>query len=120
MSNSCSPALLLFTLAACSQQGDMGSELHYDPVLVKARAMQAHVCVELKRSPEAWRSDFRLGGPGSGESWQTISEQPLVDHGERVSAVHLTGTGQVYLVVQGGFPETMIVYGPLPQAPRCE
>ena len=112
--------LLLIPLASCSQEGQAPIIQHHDPVLVKARAMQALVCVELDRVPPTWQSNFRLSGPGTSEIWQTISEQPLLDHGQRISTVLREGTGQVYLVVQGRLPEIMLVYGPLSTAPRCQ
>ena len=82
--------------------------------------MQALVCVQLERIPPSWKSDFKLGGPGLNEVWQTLSEQPFVNHGYRISSVYRPATDQLYLVIQGGLVETMAVYGPLSQAPKCQ
>jgi hypothetical protein len=115
------PLLLsLAALASCTQEAATKQAAEPDAVLLKARALQALVCVQVERSPTAWKSDFQLSGPGSNELWQTLSEQPLADHGRRLSSVYRRGTDQLYLVVQGGFPETMEVYGPLPAAPQCQ
>ena len=115
------PLLLsLAALSSCTQEAATNQAAEPDPVLLGARAMQALVCVQVARSPATWRSDLRLSGPGSNELWQTLSEQPLVDHGRSISSVYRRGTDQLYLVVQGGFPETLEVYGPLPAAPQCQ
>lgn len=110
------PSLLL--PAACSQKPGAPSEP--DVVLLKARAMQALVCVQLERVPASWKSDVRLSGPAGRELWQTLSEQPLMDHGQKISSVYQFTTGQLFLAIQGGFPETLAIYGPLPDAPQCK
>jgi hypothetical protein len=115
-------ALLLLPIAVegCTP-GPAPSSAEPDAVLLKARAMQAFVCVHLERAPPSWKSEFRLSGPGGqNEVWQTLSDQPLVDHGRKVSSVYRKSTDQLYLVVTGGFPETMTVYGPLSRAPECQ
>lgn len=82
--------------------------------------MQAMVCVKLERVPVEWRqSKWLPSGPGIGEVWQTISDEPLVDHGFKSSAVLERFSDRLFLVVQGGFPERLDIYGPLPQAPGC-
>lgn len=111
---------LALILASCTQPGATSAVAEHDPVLLKARAMQALVCVQLERAPSSWKSDFQLSGPSPNENWQTLSEQPLLDHGYKVSSVHRRATDQLYLVVQGGFPEAMAVYGPLSRAPECQ
>jgi len=117
------PTLLLslvLVLASCTQEGTKLAPAEPDAVLLKARAMQALTCVRLERAPASWKVEFRLRGPGSkDEIWQTLSEQPLVDHGYKISSVYRRATEQLYLVVQGGFPETIAVYGPLAGAPEC-
>lgn len=106
-------------LTGCWQDQAPLEAKHYDPVLVRARALQALVCVHVQRVPPEWKSDvvFRLAG--GGEVWELLSDQPLMDHAKRVSSVWSRSSGNVYLVLQEGFPETISVYGPIPNAPEC-
>ena len=106
-------------LASCTQDEATKFVAEPDSVLLKARALQALVCVQLERVPSSWKSDFRLNGPCSNENWQTLSDQPLVPHGYKVSSVYRQATRQLCLVVEGGSPEAMAVYGPLSNAPEC-
>ena len=110
---------LLICAAVCSQLACTSESIEHDATLQRARALQAMVCVQLGRAPAGWRSDLQLSGPGSNETWQVLSEQPLLDHNQKVSAVYRRGAGQLFLVVQGGLPETIAVYGPLSAAPQC-
>jgi len=98
----------------------MPTARHYDPVLVRARALQALVCVQLQRIPPEWKSDIVFSSEGGGEMWQLLSDQPLMDHAKRISAIFSRESGSVYLAIQEGFPETILVYGPIPQAPQCD
>jgi hypothetical protein len=111
--------LLTLSLAACSREA-VPTPRHYDPVLVRARALQALICVQVQRIPPEWKSDIVLRSVSGGEMWQLLSDQPLMDHAKRISSVFSRDSGKVYLVIQEGFPETILVYGPIPQAPQCD
>jgi len=111
--------LSAYFLAGCTQEAPHPPARQYDPVLVKARALQALVCVQLQRVPPEWKSDVVFRSPSSGDMWELLSDQPLVDHAKRISSVYSRGSGNVYLVLQEGLPETISVYGPIPPAPKC-
>lgn len=106
-------------LAGCSQEGEPASSRQLDPVLIKARALQALVCVQLQRVPREWNSDVVFRSPSPNEIWELLSDQPLMDHAKRTSSVYSRDTGKLYLVVQEGLPEVISVYGPIPVAPQC-
>lgn len=115
--------LFALAMASCVLSG-CGASTSSDGAVradrMKARAMQAMACVELERVPAAWRKTTWLpSGLRMMEVWQTISEEPLVDHGFKASAVQQRFSDQLFLVVQGGLPERLDIYGPLPQAPAC-
>lgn len=44
------------------------------------------MCVQLDRAPATWQSDFRLNGPGTHEQWDTLSGQPWLMHGQKISS----------------------------------
>jgi len=111
--------LLALSLAACSREAAPIPAQGFDPVLVRARALQALVCVQLQRVPPEWKSDLVFRPQSGGEMWEVLSDQPLMDHAKRISSVYSRSSGNVYLVLQDGFPETILVYGPIPPAPQC-
>lgn len=106
-------------LSACSQEAGPARPQQLDPVLVKARALQALVCLQLHRVPQQWKSDVVFRSPSAAETWETLSDQPLMDHARKVSSVYSRTSGKLYLVLQEGLPETVAVYGPIPEAPQC-
>jgi len=113
------PLLFALSLAACTREVAPTAR-HYDSVLVRARALQALVCVQVQRVPPEWKSDISFRSAGSGEVSELLFDQPLMDHAKRISSVFSRETGKVYLVIQEGFPETILVYGPIPEAPQCD
>lgn len=119
MRSSILTAFMALLLTGCWQGQAPLEAKQYDPVLVRARALQALVCVQMQRVPPEWKSAVVFRSPGGGEVLELLSDQPLMDHAKRVSSVWSRGTGNVYLVLQDGFPETISVYGPIPNAPQC-